>query len=403
MSTVTKAATAVATAPFSERINRIEVSATLAVVNEAEKLRAAGADLVDFGAGEPHFATPGHIKAAAIAAIEHDFTKYTAVAGTAELRDAITQRHAADFGSAYRREECCAATGGKQALFNAIQVLVDHGDEVILPVPYWVSFKDIVRYAAGECVLVESDEAAGFALSAASIERAITPRTRAIILNSPCNPTGAVMPPEDAAAIVRLAHERGIYVITDECYVYLDYSGRSFSVGSLADAKEHVVVIGSLSKTYAMTGWRLGYSLAPAPITAAIQKLQSQSTSNPNSVTQKAAVAALTGSQQCVAEMKREYVELRDHIVAGLNGIPGMRCHTPQGAFYVYPNVSAFFGRGGIHSASDVAGRLLREAGVVTVPGEGFGTREHIRLSYATSMREIDRGLERMRQFFATL
>ncbi len=393
----------VKTSPLSERIQRIEISATLAVVNEAEKLRAAGTDLVDFGAGEPHFSTPQHIKDAAVAALAANFTKYTAVAGTAELRDSIVRRHATDFGSAYKREEAIASTGGKHALFNAIQVLVDHGDEVIVPVPYWVSFKDIIQYAGGGCVFVETDEQRGFQLTAAMIERALTPRTKAILLNSPSNPSGAVMSADDMAAIVRLAHQRGIYVISDECYVYLNFAGKPFSAGSLTDCKEHLVIIGSLSKTYAMTGWRLGYALAPAPLVSAMQKLQSQSTSNPTSIVQKAAVAALNGPQECVAEMRADYIRLRDQIVSGLRGIPGLACTQPEGAFYAYPNVSSYFGRGGIGSASDVAGHLLREAGVVTVPGEGFGTREHIRISYATSAAEIEKGLGRMRKFFAGL
>ena len=373
------------------------------MVNEAERLRAQGADLVDLGAGEPHFSTPQHIKDAAIAAIQKDFTKYTAVGGTAELRDAIAARHAADFGSKYRREEVIAATGGKQALFNAIQVLVEHGDEVIIPAPYWVSFKDIVNYAGGAAVFVQSDEAKGFAVTPAMIEKAITPRTRAIILNSPCNPSGAVMSPEDLTEIARLAHRRGIYIIADSCYVYLNYTGRLFSLGSLSDVHEHVVVIGSLSKTYAMTGWRLGYALAPEPIVKALAKLQSQSTSNPNSIAQKAAVAAVSGSQQCVKDMVAEYIRLRDQAVQGLRSIPGVKCQMPEGAFYAYPNVSAFFGRKDVNSGADITKKLLHEAGVVVVPGEAFGTQEHIRLSYATSPQALERGIERMRKFFAAL
>ena len=388
---------------LTDRIQRIEVSATLAVVSEAEKLRAAGIDVVDFGAGEPHFATPEHIKDAAILAVQQNFTKYTSVAGIAELRDAIVHRHNVDFDSDYKREEAIASTGGKHALFNAIQVLVDHGDEVILPVPYWVSFKDMIRYSAGEPVLVQADEARDFALTAQMIERAITPRTKLIILNSPSNPSGAVMSADDMTAIVRLAHQRGIYVISDECYVYLNFTGKRFSAGSLRDSKEHLIIVGSLSKTYAMTGWRLGYALGPASIVAAMSKLQSQQTSNPTSIVQKAAVAALTGPQECVDQMLAEYIALRDHVLAGLRTIPGLRCVTPQGAFYVYPNVSHFFGRSGLNSAADIAGRLLREAHVAVVPGEGFGTREHIRISYATSRKELDRGIERMRRFFAAL
>ncbi len=399
--------TPVAAAPaefkLTERINRIEPSATMAVVAEADKLRQQGIDVVDFGAGEPHFATPQHIKDAAINAIQSNFSKYTAVGGTTELRDAIVHRHAVDFDSDYRREETIASVGGKHALFNAIQVLVDHGDEVILPVPYWVSFKDIVRYAGGNCVLLETDEEQGFRVTAEMIERLITPRTRLIILNSPSNPSGAVMSPDDLKEVVRLAAERGIWVISDECYVYLSYTGKRFSIGSLREYRERMVIVGSLSKTYAMTGWRLGYALAPVPIVNAMQKLQSQSTSNPTSIVQKAAVAALNGPQQCVEEMRQEYIRLRDHVVKGLRSIPGIKCTLPEGAFYAYPNVSAFFGRSGVKSASDLAGKLLRESHVATVPGEGFGTRDHIRVSYATTIAELDRGLERMRKFMTLL
>ncbi len=387
---------------LTNRINRIEISATMAVVQEADRLRAQGADLVDFGAGEPHFATPQHIKDAAVAAINGNFSKYTPVGGTAELRDAIINRHKADFGSDYKREEAIAATGGKQALFNAFQVLVDHGDEVIIPVPYWVSFKDIVRYAGGVPVFVNTDEQKGFSLTAEMIESAITPRTKVILVNSPSNPSGAVISPEDLTAIVRMAQRRKIWVVSDECYVYLDFTGKDFSLGSLVEDKERLVIIGSLSKTYAMTGWRLGYALGPKPIIAAMNKLQSQSTSNPNSITQKAAVAALNGPQECVKEMKTDYVRLRDRMVEGLNQIPGVQCHKPGGAFYVYPNISGTF-RNGCNSGSEAAGRLLREAGVVTVPGEAFGTEEHIRLSYATSMDQVEKGLERMKKFFGSL
>src|SRR6266480_454495 len=384
---------------LTDRINRIEPSATMAVVAEADKLRQQGIDVVDFGAGEPHFSTPRHIKDAAIAAIEANFSKYTAVGGTAELRDAILHRHAADFGSDYRREEVIASVGGKHALFNAIQVLVDHGDEVILPVPYWVSFKDIVCYAGGNCVLLHADEEQGFRVTADMVAALITPRTKVIILNSPSNPSGAVMSPEDLTAVVRLAAQRGIWVISDECYVYLNYAGKNFSVGSLREYRDRMVVVGSLSKTYAMTGWRLGYALAPVQIVSAMQKLQSQSTSNPTSIIQKAAVAALNGPQQCVEGMRLEYIRLRDHVVNGLRSISGVKCTLPEGAFYAYPNISAFLGRGGIKTASDLAGNLLRQGHVATVPGEGFGTREHIRVSYATSVADLDRGLERMRSF----
>ncbi|MGB9234377.1 MAG: pyridoxal phosphate-dependent aminotransferase [Terriglobales bacterium] len=400
MSTATTAATPVR---LSERINRIEPSATMAVVAEADKLRQQGIDVVDFGGGDPAFFTPQHVKDAAIAAIQANFSKYTPVGGTSELKDAIVHRHAVDFDSDYRREEVCASVGGKHALFNVISVLVDHGDEVILPVPYWVSFKDMVRYAGGNCVLLESDEAHDFRVTAEMIARHITPKTKLIILNSPSNPSGAVMHAHDMTEVIRLAHERGIWVISDECYVYLNYCSERFSAGSLREYRERLLVVGSLSKTYAMTGWRLGFTLGPSAVIAAVQKLQSQSTSNPTSIVQKAAVAALRGPQQCVEGMRLAYIKLRDHVVSGLRSIPGVKCTMPEGAFYAYPNVSAFFGRSGINSAADLAGKLLREFHVATVPGEGFGTKDHIRISYATSVAELDRGLERMKKFFDSL
>jgi aspartate aminotransferase len=388
---------------LTERINRIEPSATMAAVAEADKLRQQGIDVVDCTAGEPHFSTPQHVKDAAIAAIQANFSKYTAVGGTLELKDAILRRHSEDFGSAYKREEAYASVGGKHALFNAISVLVDHGDEVILPVPYWVSFKDMVNYVGGKCVLLNADESQGFRVTAAMVERLITPRTKLIILNSPSNPSGAVTSPEDMTAVIRLAHERDIWVISDECYVYLNYAGKNFSVGGLQQYRERFLVIGSLSKTYAMTGWRLGYTLGPKAVIAAAAKLQSQSTSNPTSIVQKAAVAALASSQQCVAEMRAEYIHLRDHVVAGVRSIPGIQCTMPEGAFYVYPNVSAYFGKGGLKCAADVAHGLLHKAHVATVAGEGFGTTDHVRISYATSMQNLDKALESMRKYFASL
>lgn len=388
---------------FADRVSRIEISATMAVTAEAAKLRAEGTNLVDFGAGEPHFATPRHIKDAAIAAIEANFTRYTTVNGIPEVRKAIVERHAADFGSSYTPDEAIFTTGGKLALFQAIQVLVDHGDEVVLPVPYWVSFKDIIQYAGGKPVYLETNEAENFRITAAAIERAITPRTKAIILNSPSNPSGAVVAPADLEKIVRLAHARGIYLLLDECYAYIQYTGVPISGGSFIDCKEHVVVLGSLSKTYAMTGWRAGFALAPKPIIQAMSKLQSQNTSSTAAIVQKAAIAALTGSQQCVTEMRNDYLLLRDQILGRLREIPGVTCTVPDGAFYVYPNVSAFLGEGKVSTASELATRLLHEAHVVTVPGEAFGTTEHVRLSYAVTHTDVDEGLKRMKEFFAKL
>jgi aspartate aminotransferase len=395
--------TTTAASLFSERIGRIEISATMAVTAEAAKLRAQGAKLVDFGAGEPHFATPQPIKDAAIAAIQANFSKYTVVSGIPEVRQAIVERHGADFGSSYTPDEAIFSTGGKLAIFNAIQVLVDHGDEVIVPVPYWVSYKDIVQYAGGTCVFVEASEAENFKVTADAIERVITPKTKAILLNSPSNPSGAVMSPKDLERVVHLAHERGIWVLLDECYVYLQYTGALVSGGSFTDAKEHVVVLGSLSKTYAMTGWRAGFALGPKPVIAAMAKLQSQSTSSSASFVQKAAVAALRGSQECVGEMRADYLKLRDEILAKLGEIPGITCTKPEGAFYVYPNVSRYLGKAGVPTAMELSKRLLHEAHVVTVPGEAFGTSQHIRLSYAVSHADVAEGLERMKAWFAKL
>jgi aspartate aminotransferase len=394
---------ATATKILTDRINRIEVSATMAISAEALKMKAAGISLADFGAGEPHFATPQHIKDAAIAAIENNFTRYTAVAGIPEVRKAIVDRHAADFGTNYAVDECVFTAGGKLAIFNAVEVLVERGDEVIIPVPFWVSYKDIVEFAGGTAVFVEGDEREDFRITAKMIEAAITPKTKAIVLNTPSNPSGSVIDPEDLYAIVRLAHKLGIYVLLDECYVYLNFTGDPVSGASCTECKEHVIVLGSLSKTYAMTGWRAGFALGPKPIISAMSKLQSQSTSNTSSMVQKASIAALSGSQDCVREMRAEYIKLRDQILAGFKTIPGLTCTVPQGAFYVYPNVSAFIGKGGIKSASDLAAKLLSEAHVVVVPGEAFGTSQHVRLSYAVSSDVIEEGVKRLREYFAGL
>ena len=388
---------------LADRINRIEVSATMAITAEALRLKSQGVDLADFGAGEPHFSTPQHIKDAAIDAIQKNFTRYTNVAGIPEVRRAIVERHAADFGTSYSPDECVFSTGGKLALFNALQVLVDHGDEVILPVPYWVSFKDMIQYAGGTPVFVETSEADNFRLTAAMVEAAITPRTKAIILNTPSNPSGAVVSPEDLKAIVRLAHEKCVYVLLDECYVYLNFTGQIVSGASETECREHVLVCGSLSKTYAMTGWRAGFALGPKPIISALSKLQSQSTSNAASMVQRAAIAAVSGPQECVAEMRADYIKLRDQVLAGFAEIPGLSCTVPEGAFYVYPNISKFLGKGGIRTASDLAAKLLSEAHVVVVPGEAFGTAEHIRLSYAVSSEVIDTGVTRIRKYLESL
>ncbi|HMF53251.1 MAG TPA: aminotransferase class I/II-fold pyridoxal phosphate-dependent enzyme, partial [Edaphobacter sp.] len=257
--------------------------------------------------------------------------------------------------------------------------------------------------AGGVVVPVVASEAENFRVTAKMIEAAITPKTKAIILNTPSNPSGAVVSPEDLEAIVRLAHKRDIFVLLDECYVYLNFTGNIVSGGSFKDCKEHVVVLGSLSKTYAMTGWRAGFALGPKTIISAMSKLQSQSTSNTASMVQRASIAAVSGSQDCVAEMRADYINLRDRVIEGFKTIPGLTCTVPEGAFYVYPNVKNFIGKGGVTSATDLAAKLLSEAHVVVVPGEAFGTTEHIRLSYAVSHDVVDEGVKRMREYFAAL
>ena len=397
------ATTAAPNRTFTERIHRIEPSATLMMMQAAATLRAQGVHLVDLGAGEPHFTTPAHVKEAGIRAITNNETKYMPVAGIPELRRAIAERHAADWGSDFGPEETIFTPGGKFALFLALQTLVEEGDEVIVPVPYWVSFKDMVAYTGATPVLVETREEDGFRLTARSLESAITPRTRAMIINSPNNPTGAVLPATDYEEIVMLAHERGIYVIADECYVYLNYADERdrISAGKFRRAKEHVVVVGSLSKTYAMTGWRCGFALADHTVVQQMAKLQSQSASSISAIGQKAAIAALTGAQDCIATMRAAYVKLRDRCISGLRAIPGITCTSPEGAFYAYPNVSSVMGRNGIQNTLDLCDRLLREAHVVTNAGDTFGTSHHIRLSYAVAPDVLEEALRRLGSWFS--
>lgn len=368
------------------------------VAAEADRLRREGVDVVDFGAGEPDFPTPDNIKKAALDAIHANFTKYTPTGGVIELKKAIIQRHHDDYGTNYVPAECMVTVGGKHAIFNLMQALIDPGDEVLIPVPYWVTYKDVVNYAGGTCVFVDTDEASGFTFTAENIEPHITSKTKLLIINSPSNPSGAVLSPEDFAGIYQLAAKRGVWLLTDECYCRFLYEGEPFSIAATPGAKDNVVVAGSLSKTYAMTGWRVGFALAPKPIIDAMMKLQSHTTSNPTSISQKAAIEALVGSQDSIPAMLAEYRKRRDYVVERLRAIPGVRIAEPKGAFYAYPNISVGF-RGGISSAMQFSEKLLKEAHVAVVPGEAFGTTDHIRISYATSMKELQRGLDRIENF----
>lgn len=384
---------------LSDRVATISVSSTMKVAADADKLRREGHDVVDFGAGEPDFPTPDNVKKAGVAAITGNFTKYTNAGGTQECKEAIVARHAADFGTSYKPNECIITVGGKHAIFNAIQILVNPGDEVIIPVPYWVTYKDVVNYAGAKCVFVDTDEAAGFTLTAAMIERAITPKTKLVIINSPSNPSGAVFDRAEFEKIFKVTNDRGIWLMTDECYCQFLYDEKPFSIACMPGAKDTVIVAGSLSKTYAMTGWRIGFVLAPASVISAINKLQSHSTSNPTSIAQKAAVEAVRGPQESVGIMLAEYRVRRDYVINRLASIPGVKIQMPKGAFYAYPNVSCVYGHGGIQSSLDFAERLLAEEFVAVVPGEAFGTNDHVRISYATSMHELTRGLDRVERF----
>jgi len=388
---------------IADRIALISVSSTMKVAADAEKLRAQGVDVVDFGAGEPDFPTPDNIKQAAIRAIEGNFTKYTNAGGTLELKQAVCERHAQDFGTSYTPAECIISVGGKHVIFNLTQALVNPGDEVVIPVPYWVTYKDVVNYAGGKCVFVETDEQNGFTLTAAMIEPYLTARTKMILINSPSNPSGAVLDRQEFEKIYHLTSRRGIYLLTDECYCHFLYQGAPFSIASLPGAKETVLVAGTLSKTYAMTGWRVGFGLVPQPVAGAMLKLQSHSTSNPTSIAQKAGVEALRGPQDSVQVMLAEYRRRRDFVIRRLNEIPGVKCAEPKGAFYAYPNIGVALGKKGIQNTLQFSERLLAEAHVAVVPGEAFGTDRHIRISYATSLHELTRGLDRLHEFIVGL
>lgn len=373
------------------------------VAAEADILKREGVDLVDFGAGEPDFPTPDNIKQAAVDAIHGNFTKYTPAGGTQDLKQAICERHHADYGSNFQPSECVVTVGGKHAVFNLVQVLINPGDEVIIPVPYWVTYQDVVRYAGAKCVFVETDEQSGFLLTAAMVEKAITPKTRLIIINSPNNPSGGLLEREEFEKIFHITSKLGIWLLTDECYCRFLYDSDPFSIASADKGKSTVLVAGSLSKTYAMTGWRIGFALAPTAIASAVMKLQSHSTSNPTSIAQKAAFEAVSGPQQSVGLMLAEYKKRREYVVNRLRQIPGVTLAEPRGAFYAYPNIGVAFGKQGIHNSMQFAERLLTQAYVAVVPGEAFGTTQHIRISYATSMKELERGLDRIHQFMEAL
>jgi aspartate aminotransferase len=385
--------------PVSENVARMQSSATMAAMQAAEALRASGASVCDFGAGEPDFDTPENIKQAALKAMQAGRTKYTAAGGIPEINRAVIDFYQQEFGTEYQPNEVMATAGGKQAVFNAVVTLVNPGDETLIPKPYWVTFPEIVVFAGGKPVFIETEET-GFILTVNQVERAITPRTKLLILNSPSNPSGRVLPPAEFRKIMELTSERGIYVVSDECYLRFVYPpGEVFSAASLpAELRSHLCIAGSFSKTYAMTGWRMGYALAPAEWTKAMLKVQGHSTSNANSIAQWAAVEALTGPQESVATMLAEYTARRAWLLNALREIPGFKCGEPEGAFYAFPDVRGCLNKG-LKTSGEFAQRLLEEEQAVVTDGAGFGAEGFIRISYATSMEQIQEGVKRITRF----
>ena len=383
---------------ISDNVAQMRASSTLAAMQAAEKMRAAGVDVVDLGAGEPDFDTPLNIKQAAAAAMHAGQTKYTPTAGTRLLQQAIINFYEREFKASYAPTEVMATSGGKQAIFNAIVSLVNPGDEVLIVKPYWVTFPEIVVFARATPIYVETEET-NFQLNAEQIERAITPRTKAIILNSPSNPSGAIIPPAEFERIMQLVYERGIYAISDECYLRFVYPPAGvYSAASLApELRSRLCIAGSFSKTYAMTGWRMGYSLARPEWTRAMLRVQGHSTSNPNSIAQAAAIEALNGPQDSVATMLDEYAARREWLLKVLREIPGFCCAQPEGAFYAFPNVRDCL-KGEVKTSGEFADLLLNEEQTVVTDGAGFGAEGYIRISYATSLERLQEGARRIRR-----
>jgi aspartate aminotransferase len=394
---------------LAERIARIKPSETLAITAKTNALRAQGRDVIGFGAGEPDFDTPVNIKNAAIKAIEGGFTKYTPVTGTDELKDAIVAKLKQDNSLDYKRSQIVVSCGAKHTLYNLAQALFEEGDEVIIPSPYWVSYPDIVVLAGASPVYVTTDEKDGFKMKPQQLSSAISERTRAVIINSPSNPTGAAYSPDELKSLAKVLLDKDILVITDDIYEKIFYAG--FAFANIASAEERIkdktIVVNGVSKTYAMTGWRIGYAACSEEIASAMNKIQSQSTSNPTSIAQKAALEAISGDQSAVPQMVNEFSRRRDFIVGALNAIDGIKCFSPEGAFYVFPNVSGVYGRAfqgkKITNSAEFIDFLLDEANVAAVPGAAFGSDDHIRLSYATSMKNIEEGIRRIKNAVSKL
>lgn len=369
----------------------------------AEAMRAEGIDVVDLGAGEPDFDTPENIKQAAAEAMRRGQTKYTPTGGTRDLQKAIISFYEREFGASFAPTEVMATNGGKQAVFNAVVSLVNPGDEVLMAKPYWVTFPEIVTFARATPVFIETEES-DFVLTADEVSRNITPRTKLIILNSPCNPSGRVIPPAEFERIMQLVYERGMYAISDECYLRFVYPpAEVYSAARLpVELRSRLCIAGSFSKTYAMTGWRMGYSIARPEWTRAMLKVQGHSTSNPNSIAQRASIEALTGPQDSVTAMLEEYTRRRNWLLQAIEEIPGFRCIKPEGAFYAFPDVRGCL-NGEVKSSADFADRLLKEEQTVVTDGAGFGADGYIRISYATSLESLKEGVHRIRRLAGKL
>jgi aspartate aminotransferase len=386
---------------LADRLKTLAPSPTLAMQAKAKAMRAQGIDVISFGAGEPDFDTPERIKQAAVRAMERGQTKYTEVGGIPELRAAVCEKLRRDQGLEYAPDEIVVSCGAKHTLYNIVMALVNPGDEVLIPSPYWVSYPEQVRLLDGIPVAVPTAESTGFDLDPAELVRRVTPRTKLIVLDSPGNPTGAVFSAEALREVGRVAVERGLWIVSDECYEALTYEGRHISIASLSpEIKARTIVVNTCSKAYAMTGWRIGYAAGNREIIRAMTDVQSQVTSNPASVAQWAAVEALAGPQDEIAKMVGEFDRRRRVIIAGLNAMPGVTCVMPKGAFYAFPNVSGLFGKkcksGVLKGSASVCAFLLDEARIATVAGVDFGSDDHIRLSYATGLETIEKGLARM-------
>jgi aspartate aminotransferase len=389
--------------PVSENVAKMRASSTLAAMQAAIAMRAEGLDVVDLGAGEPDFDTPENIKQAAVEAMRKGKTKYTPTAGTRDLQQAIISFYEREFTATYDKSEVMATSGGKQAIFNAVVSLANPDDEVLIPKPYWVTFPEIVVFARATPVYIETEET-DFVLTAEQVERAITARTKLIILNSPCNPSGRVIPPAEFRRIMEVLSERGIYAISDECYLRFVYPpAEVFSAATLpTELRSRLCIAGSFSKTYAMTGWRMGYSLAQVQWTRAMLNVQGHSTSNPNSIAQAAATEAFTGPQDSVATMLEEYGKRRNWLTKAIEDIPGFRCIMPEGAFYAFPDVRGCL-KGEVKTSGEFADRLLKQEQTVVTDGASFGAEGFIRISYATSLDRLEEGIRRIRRVAESL